>query len=489
MNRKIFAAVALAALALPAFAHTTEISENPITTTVPNNPVDLTFAAEKAVNSVVYIKVTVAGAERTVSYVDPFEDFFGDFFGRGDSQSQQRQYKQKMPDRKGAGSGVILTSDGYIVTNYHVVNGATEMTVKLNDNREFKARIIGADKNSDLALIKIEATNLTPIVVGNSDDLKLGEWVLAIGNPYSLTSTVTAGIVSAKARTTGGNVVESSIQTDAAINPGNSGGALVNTRGELVGINNMIYSQTGSYAGCGFAIPTSIMNKVVADLKQYGTVQRALIGVAGSDVGTYIDEQKEAGKEVDLGTTEGFYIKEVSSDGAAQEAGLKEGDIIIAIDGKKISKYGELNEIIANKRPGDVINLTYLRNKKLNTAKLTLRNQQGTTRAIDVIDDEQLGIALRTLTETEKKELALSHGLMVSAVRDGKMKEAGITKGIILMRVNDQDLKTKEDFYDAVKKANMTTDRVLWIRAKTQTGINKSYTVELDSKTDTKKKK
>lgn len=488
MNKKIFAAVALMALSLPTMTTATASAPMSNIAAVPGNPVDLTYAAEKAVNSVVYIKVTVAGAERTVTYSDPWEDFFGDFFGRGDSQGQQRQYKQKMPDRKGAGSGVILTSDGYIVTNNHVVEGATEMTVKLNDNREFKARIIGTDKNSDLALIKIEATGLQPIEVGNSDDLKLGEWVLAIGNPFSLTSTVTAGIVSAKARTTGGNAVESSIQTDAVINPGNSGGALVNTRGQLVGINNMIYSQTGSYTGYGFAIPTSIMNKVVDDLKNFGTVQRALIGVSGQDVGTYIDAQKEKGKDVDLGTTEGFYINEVSSDGAAQEAGLEEGDVITAIDGKKVTKFGEMQEIIANKRPGDRVEVTYLRKKSTKKVTLTLRNQQGTTKPIEAVDDEQLGVGLRALTEAEKKELALSGGLMVTAVRSGKMQDAGITKGLILMRVNDQDLKTTEEFYDAVKKANMSSDRVLWIRAKTQTGINKSFTVELGEKKDTKKK-
>lgn len=488
MNKKLFAAVALFALTFPVTSCARQNATPTTQVVAPGQPVDLTYAAEKAVNSVVYIKVTIAGGEQTYNYVDPFEDFFGDFFGRGQGQGQQRQYRQKMPDRKGAGSGVILTSDGYIVTNNHVVEGATELTVKLNDNREFKARIIGTDKNSDLALIKIEAKDLQPIEVGNSDDLKVGEWVLAIGNPFSLTSTVTAGIVSAKARTTGGNAVESSIQTDAAINPGNSGGALVNTRGQLVGINNMIYSQTGSYAGYGFAIPTSIMNKVVEDLKKYGTVQRALIGISGQDVGTYIDVQKEKGKDVDLGTTEGIYIAEVSSDGAAQDAGLKEGDVITAVDGKKVKKFGELQEIIANKRPGDKVTVTYLRDKHERTAQLTLRNQQGTTSALEAIDDEQLGIGLRALTESEKRELALDHGLVVTAIRSGKMQEAGVTKGIILMRVNDKDLDAVEDFYDAVKKANMSSDRVLWIRAKTQAGTNKSFTVELGEPATNKKK-
>ena len=292
-------------------------------TAVPANPTDLTYAAENAVNSVVYIKVTTNSKTQTVEYSDPFgfDDFFGDFFGRGNSGRQQRQIQT--PKRQGAGSGVILTEDGYIVTNNHVVEDADEMTVKLNDNREFKARIIGTDKSTDLALIKIEAKGLQAIKVGDSDKLKLGEWVLAIGNPFSLTSTVTAGIVSAKARTlnaTPGSI-DSFIQTDAAINPGNSGGALVNAQGELVGINAMLYSQTGSFSGYGFAIPTAIMNKVVADLRKYGTVQRALLGISGMDVTNYIDQQKEKGKNPDLGTVNGIYVGEVSADGAAAEGG------------------------------------------------------------------------------------------------------------------------------------------------------------------------
>ena len=290
-------------------------------------PVDLTYAAEKATGSVVYIKVTTNGRTQMVDYVDPFEDFFGDFFGRGGGGRQQRQIQT--PKRHGAGSGVVLTSDGYIVTNNHVVENADELLVKFNDNREFKGRIIGTDKATDLALIKIEATGLQPISIGSSDDLKVGEWVLAIGNPFGLTSTVTAGIVSAKARglgATGG--IESFIQTDAAINQGNSGGALVNARGQLVGINAMLYSQTGSYSGYGFAIPTSIMNKVVDDLKKFGTVQRAVLGITGSDVTNYIDLQKEKNdKVIDLGTVTGVYVGEVSSDGAVADV-LKEGDVI-----------------------------------------------------------------------------------------------------------------------------------------------------------------
>lgn len=455
---------------------------------VPQNPIDLTYAAESAVNSVVYIKVTTNGKTQTIQYRDPFEDFFGDFFGRGNGGSQRRQIET--PKRSGSGSGVILTADGYIVTNNHVVQDADEITVKLNDNREFKARIIGTDKTTDLALIKIETEGLPAIKVANSDHLKLGEWVLAIGNPFSLTSTVTAGIVSAKARSLGATPgsIESFIQTDAAINPGNSGGALVNAKGELVGINAMLYSQTGSFAGYGFAIPTSIMNKVVDDLRKYGTVQRALLGIAGSDVSAYIDAQKEKGQEVDLGTVNGIYVAEVSADGAAAEAGLKAGDVITAVDGKQIDKFGELQELLVNHRPGDKVTVTYLRDKKKHSATLTLRNIQGTTSAVQTLDTEAMGAALRPLNEQEKVQLKLGYGLMISAIRDGKLKSAGLTKGLIIMKVNDKEMRTLSDFDEAVKAANLSTDRVLWIRAKTQSGINKSFAVELSEPKEGNKK-
>lgn len=441
-------------------------------------PVDLTYAAEKATGSVVYIKVTTNGRTQMVDYVDPFEDFFGDFFGRGGGGRQQRQIQT--PKRHGAGSGVVLTSDGYIVINNHVVENADELLVKFNDNREFKGRIIGTDKATDLALIKIEATGLQPISIGSSDDLKVGEWVLAIGNPFGLTSTVTAGIVSAKARglgATGG--IESFIQTDAAINQGNSGGALVNARGQLVGINAMLYSQTGSYSGYGFAIPTSIMNKVVDDLKKFGTVQRAVLGITGSDVTNYIDLQKEKNdKVIDLGTVTGVYVGEVSSDGAVADV-LKEGDVIIAIDGEKVGKMSQLQEQLTKHRPGDKVTITYMRDKKTQKATVTLRNVQGTTVALESVDSDTMGAALRVLTDQEKRELNLRYGLVVTAVRKGKMQDAGISKGIIITRVNDREMRTKEDFDEAVKAANLSTDRVLWIRAKTQSGLNRSFTIEL----------
>ncbi len=470
-----------------AFVLTLSPFEKQAAAAVPQNPIDLTYAAESAVNSVVYIKVTINGKTQTIQYRDPFEDFFGDFFGRGGGGGSQRQIQT--PKRTGAGSGVILTADGYIVTNNHVVQDADELTVKLNDNREFKARIIGLDKTTDLALIKIEAKDLPAITVANSDDLKLGEWVLAIGNPFSLTSTVTAGIVSAKARSLGATPgsIESFIQTDAAINPGNSGGALVNARGELVGINAMLYSQTGSYSGYGFAIPTSIMNKVVDDLRQYGTVQRALLGISGQDVSTYIDAEKEKGREPDLGTVNGIYVAEVSADGAAAAAGLQQGDVITAIDGKTIEKFGQLQELLVNHRPGDKVSVTYLRDKKKHTVQITLRNIQGTTTAVKTLDTESMGAALRPLNDQEKQQLNLPYGLMISAIRDGKFKEAGLTKGLIIMKVNEKEMRTTADFEEAVKAANLSPDRVLWIRAKTQSGMNRSFAVELADEKPAKK--
>ena len=449
-------------------------------------PVDLTYAAEQSVNSVVYIKVTTNSKTQTVQYYNPFDfdDFFSDFFGRGNGNSQRQERQIQTPKRQGAGSGVILSSDGYIVTNNHVVADADELTVKLNDNHEYKGRIIGTDKQTDLALIKIEATGLQAIKVGDSDKLKVGEWVLAIGNPFSLTSTVTAGIVSAKARGLGANQggIESFIQTDAAINPGNSGGALVNAQGELVGINAMLYSQTGSFSGYGFAIPVSIMTRVVDDLKKYGTVMRAVLGISGTDVTNYIDQQKEKnGKEIDLGTLTGVYVSDVQT-GSTCEDVLKSGDVVTGLNGEKVEKMSELQEKLSKYRPGDKVTLTYVRDKKEHNTSVVLRNVQGTTSAVESVDTETMGAALRPLTDQEKKELNLRYGLVVSALRSGKIQEAGITKGTIIMKVNDREMKTTTDFEEAVRAANLSTDRVLWIQAKSQSGINRSYVIELTQK-------
>lgn len=445
-------------------------------------PVDLTYAAEKALPSVVHIKYVQNSKIKTIDVEsDPFSDFFSDpfggFFGRGNGGTQKRQVQT--PKRTATGSGVIISADGYIVTNNHVVDGADELTVTLNDNKEYSARIIGADKTTDLALIKIDGKSLPAITIANSDDIKIGEWVLAVGNPLGLNNTVTAGIVSAKARSLGANGVESFIQTDAAINAGNSGGALVNTRGELVGINAMLYSQTGSYSGYGFAIPTAIMNKVVEDLKKYGTVQRAMIGIQGGDVKNYVDSQKDQGKDVDLGTMEGIYVDKVVDDGAAAEAGIKSGDVIIEADGQKVTKMAELQEIVAKKRPGDKITLTFLHNKKKTTETLTLKNEQGNTKVVKNADLDVLGANFRAITDAQKKQLNISYGLEVLKVNAGKMKDAGITKGFIIQKVNDASVSSIEDMQQAVKEASTSKEPVLYIQGIYPTGRKAYFAVPL----------
>ena len=447
-------------------------------------PVDLTYAAEKALPSVVYIKNTQNSKVQTVEYSDPFEDFFSDpfggFFGRGQGNGGRRQRQVQTPKRTAAGSGVIISADGYIVTNNHVVDGADELMVTLNDNKEYSARIIGADATTDLALIKIDAKNLPAIVIANSDNAKVGEWVLAVGNPLGLNNTVTAGIVSAKARTMGQGV-SSMIQTDAAINQGNSGGALVNVRGELIGINAMLASPNGSNIGYGFAIPTSIMNKVVDDLKQYGNVQRAMIGIQGSDVNDYVDMEKEKGNEVDLGTMEGIYIANVVDDGAAADAGLEKGDVITHIDGQKVSKFGELTNIIAQKRPGDKITISYLRDKKKKEATLTLKNEQGNTKVVKNADIDVLGGQFRAITDQQKEQLNIGYGLEVLKVSGGKLKDAGVPKGFIIQRINDESIKSIEDLQKVVKDASTSKEPVLYIQGIYPTGKKGYFAVPLQN--------
>ena len=442
--------------------------------------VDLTYAAESSVNAVVYIKVTQMGKTHKVTYRDPFEEFFGDFFGQSQRAPQQREYKE--PDRRGSGSGVIISEDGYIVTNNHVVAGADEILVKLNDNREFSGRIVGLDANTDLALVKIEGKNLPTLPIGNSDNLKIGEWVLAVGNPFNLTSTVTAGIVSAKARTLGANGIESFIQTDAAINQGNSGGALVNAKGELVGINAMLYSQTGSYSGYGFAIPTTIMNKVVADLKAYGTVQRAILGVTGTDVTNHIDMEKAKGNTPDLGTLTGIWVNEAVEGSAAAEAGLQKGDIIISFDGKEVHKMSELQEAITQHRPGDKVKITWLRDKKTHTETVTMKNSQGSTQLLEEVDIDDLGVSLAPLSQEEKSRLSIPYGLVVKAIRNGKMQKAGVAKGTIILAVNETRMETPENWEQAIKTANQSSDRTLWIKAIAPSGRKQSFVIDLNEK-------
>lgn len=447
-------------------------------------PVDLTYAADKALPAVVYIKYVQNSKTQLIDAPsDPFSDFFSDPFGFfGNPQGQQegtQKRKVQTPKREASGSGVIISSDGYIVTNNHVVEGADQLTVTLNDNSEYSARIIGTDKTSDLALIKIEGKNLPAITIGNSDNLKVGEWVLAVGNPFNLNNTVTAGIVSAKARSLGANGVESFIQTDAAINRGNSGGALVNTRGELVGINAMLYSQTGSYSGYGFAIPTTIMTKVVDDLKKFGTVQRAVLGIMGQNVIDYADKQKEDGKEIDLGTNDGIYVAKVEDNSAGSAAGLKEGDVIVAIDGKKVSKMSELQELMATKRPGDKLSISYLRKKVRETKTVTLKNAQGNTDVVKSADLDVLGGNFRSVTQKQKDDLKISYGLEVIKVNNGALKQAGINKGLIILDVNDIPMKSLSDLQTAVKNASTAKDPVLYIKGMWPTGKKDYFAIQI----------
>ncbi len=481
-----YVVVAMSALSL-AFSTGTMLKVNatPATTSaVPAQPVDLTYAAEKSLPSVVHILSTKNSKVQTVEVEsDPFSDFFGDpfgFFGNPQGNGGKQKRSVRTPKQQGSGSGVIISADGYIVTNNHVVADADELTVTLNDNKEYSARIIGTDKTTDLALIKIEGKNLPAITIANSENIKVGEWVLAVGNPFNLTNTVTAGIVSAKGRSLYKNGVESFIQTDAAINPGNSGGALVNTRGELIGINAMLYSQTGSFSGYGFAIPTSIMNKVVDDLKTYGTVQRAVVGIQGSDVKNYVDGQKEQGKDIDLGTMEGIYVAKVTEESAAEEAGLKEGDVIIAIDGKEMNKMADMQEYLAKKRPGDKVTVTYLRDKKKNTKSITLKNEQGNTQVVKKADLDVLGGNFRSITDAQKQQLNIGYGLEVLKVNSGKLKNAGITKGFIIQRVNDNAVKTIEDLQNIVKDASTSKDPVLYIQGVYPTGKKAYFAVPLE---------
>ena len=481
-SKYLLAAMCVVALAFSAGSFIKVNAAGSVASAPAGQPVDLTYAAEKALPSVVHIKYVQNSKMKTVEVQDPFSDFFSDPFGFFGNPGQGGTRKQQVqtPKRTATGSGVIISTDGYIVTNNHVVEGADELTVTLNDNREFSARIIGTDKTTDLALIKIDGKSLPAITIANSDNIKVGEWVLAVGNPLGFNNTVTAGIVSAKARSLGANGVESFIQTDAAINAGNSGGALVNTRGELVGINAMLYSQTGTNIGYGFAIPTTIMNKVVADLKEYGTVQRALLGIMGGDAHNYIDKQKEEGKEVDLGTNDGVYVEKVEDDGAGADAGLEKGDVITSVDGKKVTKMAELQEIMANKRPGDKITLTYLHNKKSTTKTVTLKNAQGNTKLVKNADMDVLGADFRPIPETLKKQLEISYGLEVIKVNGGKMKEAGIQKGFIIQQVNGEPMKTVEDLQDAVKEASTSKEPVLIIKGIYPSGKKAYFPVPLD---------
>ena len=437
-------------------------------------PVDLTLAAENSVHAVVHIKSTERSKTRTVQQAPDIFDFF---FGEG--QGRQRQV-QTQP-RVGFGSGVIISKDGYIVTNNHVIEGADEISVTLNDNREFVGRVIGTDPSTDLALVKIEGNDFPTIPIGDSDALKVGEWVLAVGNPFNLTSTVTAGIVSAKARSLGvySGGIESFIQTDAAINKGNSGGALVNAKGELIGINAVLSSPTGAYAGYGFAIPTSIMSKIVGDLKQYGTVQRAILGIRGQSLSNKGLDEGIQKKAKELGVNDGVLIAEIIDGGSAAGADIKVDDVITGIDGKNVKTMADLQEALAKHRPGDKVKVKLIREKKERTVELTLKNEQGTTKVVKSTDMEILGAAFRELPDDLKKQLNLGAGLEVTGVSSGKMADAGVRKGFIILKVNNQTVRKVSELEELFKAATKSPEQVLFISGIFPSGKRASYAVDL----------
>jgi Do/DeqQ family serine protease len=403
---------------------------------------DLTQAAEKSIHSVVGITTKT----KTQSY-GGFESPFDFFFGPRGGSSQEPQFSVA------SGSGVILSADGYIVTNNHVVESADNIEVVLNDNRKFTAKLIGRDPNTDIALIKIDVKDVSPIEWGNSDALKLGEWVLAVGNPFNLTSTVTAGIVSAKARSIGimsGQMpLESFIQTDAAVNPGNSGGALVNSLGELVGINTAIASRTGSYSGYSFAVPASIAKKVVEDLKKYGEVQRALLGITGGTVDAELIKEKS----LKLDKVEGVYISSTTEDGAARKAGIKEGDVIIGINGNKVSSMAELQGQIGRYSPGDKVDITAIRSGSTKQFPVVLRNMKGDT---SVVKDSfsLLGAEFASISAKDQERLDIEEGVQVVNISAGKLKEAGVKVGFIITDVNKMSVGTVEDIKRAISMSS-----------------------------------
>ena len=372
--------------------------------------VDFTAAADQAVHTVVHVKNT--------SYATPQSNPMMDFFYGSRGGQPQPQV--------GTGSGVIITADGYIVTNNHVVQNASELEVTLNNNKSYKAKLVGTDSKMDIALLKVDTNEKLPYATfGNSDDIKVGEWVLAVGNPYNLTSTVTAGIVSAKARNLSKDGIQSFIQTDAAVNPGNSGGALVNTRGELIGINTMISSMTGSYVGYSFAVPSNIARKIIEDIMEFGNVQRGVLGVQGGELNSAV------GKELGVSETQGFYVQSVVDKSGAQKAGIKKGDIIVKIDNKDIYSFSDLTAAIVTKRPNDVVKVAVKRDGEIVTLPVKLTKNEINSYIYD-------GLELEDLSAAEKKELKLDYGVKIKEITDEDyMPYYDELKGGIILSINN----------------------------------------------------
>ena len=444
---------------------------------------DFTVAAESTVNEVVCIKSYANRRQNNYGNggYDPF-GMFEFFFGPQQRQQQPRQQQQNSePVQTGLGSGVILSEDGYIVTNNHVIANADKLEVLLNDNSTYEATVIGTDEATDLALIKIDAKGLSAITFGDSEAVKIGEWVLAVGNPFGFNSTVTAGIVSAKARSLSQNSrngqmgIESFIQTDAALNPGNSGGALVNLKGELIGINSAIYSNTGSYAGFSFAIPTSIVKKVMTDLMQYGTVQRAVLGCAVTELDAKLAKEKDI-----TAVKAGLLVREVNDRSTAMELGLKENDVITAINDVEVHNFAQLVEQLNKFRPGDKISVTYYRNNKKETKSGTLRNTQGNTTITKKGDFADLGCAFMKIGDETKKKLNISAGVQVAGIKNGPFRDAGVKDGFVITEINGKNVNSVDDvenIYNQIMKSD--GDKVMFLTGIYTNGKKYYYAVNL----------
>lgn len=423
------------------------------------SPVDFTAASNASTPAIVHIKTRIK--ERQVASnqqkrKSPFSDLFGDedpfsdFFGGPRSGV--------MPEQRASGSGVIIKADGYIVTNNHVVEGADEISVTTTNRKTYKATVVATDPNTDLAVLKIDGTDLPYLKFGNSDEAKLGQWVLAIGYPLNLDVTVTAGIISAKARAIGinkggANAIESFIQTDAAVNPGNSGGALVNTNGELIGINSAIASPTGSYAGYSYAIPVNIVKKIVGDLMEYKAVQRAYIGIAYAPDNLSEEQKKEAGVKDGAGV----FITGVAPDGAAKAAGIQKGDFVTKLNGVGVNSGPEMQEQVASYKPGDKVSLTYVRDGRENTINITLKNKAGNYDAVkqeSIIDN--LGAELAGIDKSTAQKNNISGGVVVKKINDGLIKDTRMQEGFVITSVDGQEIKNLDDLKTILANANGT---------------------------------
>lgn len=443
-------------------------------------------AAEKTVNSVVSIKnyASPRQSAQSYSYGYPSDPFFDFFFG-SPRQNRQRQQQQQQPkeQQRGLGSGVIISADGYIVTNNHVVEGADRIEVTLNDNSTYNATIVGTDAATDVALLKIKASNLPPIEFGNSDSLRIGQPVLAVGNPFGFTSTVTAGIVSAKARSVSSAErgrsmgIESYIQTDAAVNPGNSGGALVDDKGRLIGINTAIYSQTGNYVGYSFAIPVSMVSKIVEDIQKYGSVQRAVLGISFRELTPQLAAEKKLGK-----INDGILVEEVMPNSAASEAGIAVGDVILTINNTPTHNTAQLQGEMSKYRPGDKINISYLRSGTHYVTQATLRNSKGDATLAAEHHSSNLGAEFAQPEADELARLGIKGGVEVTTINTGSpFEEAGMKEGFVIVDINGKRINKPEDIQALADQITESEDddKVMFISGYYPTGRKAYYAVDL----------